>query len=823
MRIGGRLVALFRAVAAAFLIGTALYGVIAFSPFGYDQFVKPHAIRWMVWCVTYLDALALAVLSLTVISLTSDLDRRSTRIAALAFMALGALVVASLFVHNTVDGLVSDRWSLVVTAIAIAAAVWLAAIDHAACWRSVFDRSEDESTADSGLFSAAAVSTVYVAAVYAAIASFRPTGRADLSVSAAAVARSLLLHAMIFGAVAWTLAGAVRFARFAPRKRLAEYVVGLVILTVAGVAAMRLLIVPALELSGVTAFAVSIIFAATFAASWSGIAVRVAASDPIQRSGFEMLAGPIAPWRSSRAAIAVLAILPCAIYLQMWTADRVDAPRFLYIVCVLAVWVIVGSTMVRAARRLWQPTQSVAVGASVALLAIYPIVVSAERGSSDRGLLLQAFDRQAALDPSFDLVDLIASGRPLVTTSLQRFELANSNVADTIAFEPTDVDVAAHMRPSTEPPNIYVFVIDSLRPDYLSPYNPAVTFTTAIDALARDSLVFHNAFSRYGGTGLAIPAIWAGGMVPHRSYVTPFAPMNALKKLLDANGYRLMTSYDSIMVRLLPRTPEIVELGGESWTARDDVCRVLSDLHEARAAAGTDPVFAYSLPQNVHLTYVQGHPILNEEYPGFYSLLAARVHEVDRCLGRFVAELKADGTYDNSVIVITSDHGDAIGEEGRWGHGLAVFPEVLRIPLILHLPSRMRNAWSADMDAVSFSTDIVPTLYRLLGYDVSPLGPTFGTPLVDPLGTKVAEERRRGAFLVGASYGAVYGLLQRNGTSLYVSDAINSRDYAYDLPPGTAPVRVRVTPAERLANQRLIREQIDRIAAFYRFDAEPRP
>ena len=63
-------------------------------------------------------------------------------------------------------------------------------------------------------------------------------------------------------------------------------------------------------------------------------------------------------------------------------------------------------------------------------------------------------------------------------------------------------------------------MIDSLRRDYLSPYNPAVTFTPAIDALARDSLVYRNAFTQYGATGLSVPSLWVGGQILHKQYVS---------------------------------------------------------------------------------------------------------------------------------------------------------------------------------------------------------------------------------------------------------------------------------------------------------------
>ena len=63
----------------------------------------------------------------------------------------------------------------------------------------------------------------------------------------------------------------------------------------------------------------------------------------------------------------------------------------------------------------------------------------------------------------------------------------------------------------------------------MCPRTTAVTFTPAIARFADDSFVFRRAFSRYAGTGLAVPSIWAGAMLVHKQYVTPFAATNALE------------------------------------------------------------------------------------------------------------------------------------------------------------------------------------------------------------------------------------------------------------------------------------------------------
>src|SRR5207249_12089329 len=138
---------------------------------------------------------------------------------------------------------------------------------------------------------------------------------------------------------------------------------------------------------------------------------------------------------------------------------------------------------------------------------------------------------------------------------------------------PVSVDLVDDLRArNSSNPNIFIFVIDSLRRDYLSNYNPAVTFTPNIEAFARENVAMENAFTRYGGTGLSEPSIWVGGMVLHKQYVTPFAPMNALQKLLETEKYQSYISKDSILDTVVTPSPSITELDQGRATIENDLC-----------------------------------------------------------------------------------------------------------------------------------------------------------------------------------------------------------------------------------------------------------
>lgn len=306
-------------------------------------------------------------------------------------------------------------------------------------------------------------------------------------------------------------------------------------------------------------------------------------------------------------------------------------------------------------------------------------------------------------------------------------------------------------------------------------------------------------------------------MLPHQQYVLPFAPMNALGKLLDGEGYDQFVSVDTILSRLLPPTDRLIPLDAGVANMDYDVCRSLAELGTRLAGRSTErPAFAFTLPQNVHIatiTRAGAEAIDGESYAGFYAPYASRVRRLDGCIGAFIDSLRAAGLYDRSVVVLTSDHGDSLGEEGRWGHAYTLFPEIVRVPLIVHLPPGLAARWTADPAAPAFLTDLAPTLYALLGHP-----PAFAE---FPRGRSLV--RRRGSppqavpseWLVASSYGAVYGVVSDAGRHLYVVDGINVEDHAFNLAEGPVGARVPVTASMRATNRRIIRDRIGDIAAFY--------
>src|SRR4029079_1968218 len=128
-------------------------------------------------------------------------------------------------------------------------------------------------------------------------------------------------------------------------------------------------------------------------------------------------------------------------------------------------------------------------------------------------------DRYTIYNPSFRVADAAVGDAP-DSPLFDRFLKANAGFTD-VSVRPIPIDFVPALTPAPRDrrPLIFVFVLDSLRSDYVSAYNPAVAFTPRIQEFASESTVFRNAFTRYGGTGLSMPAIWAGSAIAHKQYV----------------------------------------------------------------------------------------------------------------------------------------------------------------------------------------------------------------------------------------------------------------------------------------------------------------
>jgi glucan phosphoethanolaminetransferase (alkaline phosphatase superfamily) len=439
-------------------------------------------------------------------------------------------------------------------------------------------------------------------------------------------------------------------------------------------------------------------------------------------------------------------------------------------------------------------------------------------GSTDDEIAIKLED-YAGHDASFQLAHhAMGNGRSEACGDLCRIMREYTNIRDTHVRN--GVQLVEKLAPGNgERPNIFIFVIDSMRPDYLGAYNQRVDYTPNLDELARDSAVFTNVYTQYAGTSLSEPAIWAGAELLHTHFPEPFEKVDSLLALARADRYRVVASEDEMLSQVLTPADNVTLLDQDKklWNQLE-ICSTIEQSERYLDGHAGDPILLYTQPKNVHQFARNDVPSpTSQHWParaGMNSRITYEIHWVDSCLGGFFSYLKHKGMYDNSIIIVTSDHGDATGEFGRISHSTSIWPEIMRVPLIVHLPPKMRKGAVYETERLSTLTDIMPSLFYLLGHKPIARNPLYGRPLFAESQQELASHPRGDIFLA-SDVRAVYGILSGDGRYLYTTYDSPAQSYLFDLLNDPHAQHDILTPAAKQRYDEEIIEHLHAIGDYY--------
>jgi arylsulfatase A-like enzyme len=166
------------------------------------------------------------------------------------------------------------------------------------------------------------------------------------------------------------------------------------------------------------------------------------------------------------------------------------------------------------------------------------------------------------------------------------------------------------------------------------------------------------------------------------------------------------------------------------------------------------------------------------------------IHFVDEQLGRLFAHLRERGLADDTLVLITGDHGEAFGDPHQaWGHGSRVYDECSRVPLMVWSPRLFPQGQRTRI--VGGHVDINPTIADVLGAEPSPTW----------RGRSLFDEHRSGrAYFYAANDDYLLGV--REGKWKYIYNATRGRDELYDMEADKDEL-TNVAPAHAELCQRL--------------------
>jgi arylsulfatase A-like enzyme/Flp pilus assembly protein TadD len=282
-----------------------------------------------------------------------------------------------------------------------------------------------------------------------------------------------------------------------------------------------------------------------------------------------------------------------------------------------------------------------------------------------------------------------------------------------------------------QPPNVLLVTLDTVRADRLGCYGYQKIRTPHIDRLASEGVLFEKAFTPVPIT-LPAHAVLFTGTYPMMTGMHDFSgnslnPKQAtMASLLRDQGY---TTAGFVGSAVLDSRFGLGQ-GFDVYHADFDFSRLHEtnlDAMEMRGDLVVDQALAW-LEQNqrrpfflwVHL-YDPHHPY--QPPPPYDSEYKARPYDgeiafADAQAGRLLEHLRAKELYDQTLIVLASDHGEGLGEHNEKTHGFFIYTTTLQIPLIFKLPAP-KSVPRAQVAVPVTLVDVLPTVLQLVGLPVS--------------------------------------------------------------------------------------------------------
>jgi len=336
------------------------------------------------------------------------------------------------------------------------------------------------------------------------------------------------------------------------------------------------------------------------------------------------------------------------------------------------------------------------------------------------------------------------------------------------------VNDATAARPVPDGPNVIVISIDTLRADHLGCYGYDRPTSPTLDRLAEGGVLFENVSSTSPWTLPAHASLMTGlypsrhGLKSHREYLHQAAVPMA--EILQEQGYltaaivnahyvsqrygfdRGFDEFNYVPEELARAAPSAVEDYAVGWLSNHDGGPFFLFLHyydvhsDYRSLPQYERMFARDYMGSADgstaqlLEYRRGRFKLDQpDAEHLIDLYDAGVRQMDDGIARLVDLLEAKNLLDDTLIVVTSDHGEEFLEHGGVLHGRTHFEEVIRVPLIVCGPGAPQGRRVTEIASL---VDVLPTTLGLLGVtppetidglDLSPFWQAEPPPAIDRL------------------------------------------------------------------------------------------
>ncbi|HUR09274.1 MAG TPA: sulfatase [Nonomuraea sp.] len=373
-------------------------------------------------------------------------------------------------------------------------------------------------------------------------------------------------------------------------------------------------------------------------------------------------------------------------------------------------------------------------------------------------------------------------------------------------------------------PNVLLIVLDTLRADHLSSYGYQLETTPRMDAFAQQGVLFEKAFASAPWTlpshaslftgrytyehqasyrpldatlptlaeRLAVQGYDTGGFVANRSYTNWASGLGRGFRIYDdyySNAYDMVniTAYGKLLFDQLPLLSYYNKPGRKY---ADEINREFLTWLDSGSGS---PFFAFLNYLDVHYPYIPPPPFdrkftddpldyrISPEFLGprreshtpreiqvMKAAYDGSLAYLDDQLGLLFDTLERRGLLDNTLVVITSDHGEEFGEHGSWGHGSSLYREQVHVPLIIRHPATVPPGQRV---ACTVTNQAVPATVMQL------LGAQGGSPFpADPLTVHWADGHDD-ATCNGVAFSELFSYGETFGGRFKARKALTTRDW----------------------------------------------
>jgi len=282
---------------------------------------------------------------------------------------------------------------------------------------------------------------------------------------------------------------------------------------------------------------------------------------------------------------------------------------------------------------------------------------------------------------------------------------------------------------SAKPPNLILITIDTTRADRMGFLGSKRGLTPNLDALAQQSVIFTRAYAQVPLTTPSHAALLTG-TYPQFNHVEDLGmPLRKdlpyLPDLLHQHGYHTAAFIGATILDPKGTAPGF-DRGFDFYDADFHDTQPGEDRYhsvERRAGDVADRALHWlsQHPQGpffIWLHFFDPHDPYDPP-PPFKERYAAAPYDgeiayADSVIGSFMEALRQRGLFQNSVITIAADHGEAFGEHGEERHGMFLYDETVHVPLLLKLPAQ--KFAGRRVDPRVGLVDIAPSLLQAAGF-----------------------------------------------------------------------------------------------------------